>query len=282
MMDTPLYLFLPLLLIMGAALALTWRRYRLSELSSGENREAGRLGALLERYAALTGTSLTAHELLIVWTCAVTVALFAGLILGNGPASVALLGVCGLASVPVWAIIASRSRRRRFEEQLGETLPLIASTMRSGSSLGSAIATAATFSPEPLRGELQRFSRERASGASMAEALHHMADRTASRDLSLFATAVDLSQQTGGSLADITDRVAETIRSRAELRAFARSRTSMNRTSAKLIAALPFAFAIGFSLFDSSAMDFYTSPTGIVVIFAAFACDMVGYALMSV
>ena len=38
------------------------------------------------------------------------------------------------------------------------------------------------------------------AGTPVPEALDKVADRTGSRDLRLFSTAVDISQQTGGSL----------------------------------------------------------------------------------
>lgn len=280
-MKTDVTPYLPVvpLLAFGFAILMLRRKVRLLESPDVAARRTGAKNPftrLCEDLATMSGSSLTAGEFSAVWaTCALLPAL-AGVALGMGATSLALLAA-GAAAPVLWARARSRAKRRRFEEMLGETMPLIATNLRSGSSLSQSIFTVGDHMGEPLSSEFQRFRADRQAGASATEAIERMSKRIGSKDLVLFAVAVDISQRTGGSLADITDRVGETIRARTELRAFARAKTSMNKTSARIIAALPFMFALVRALTDEPTRLFYLSPAGIAVIVVAAVLDLIGY-----
>ena len=117
-------------------------------------------------------------------------------------------------------------------------MPLIASNMRAGASVAAAITPVAEAMEEPVRGEFGRLAADVKSGTPLAEALDTMAERNTSKDLRLFAIAVRVSQQRGGSLAEITERVGETVRVRTEMRRFI-AKTSLNRFEAYFLSGMP-------------------------------------------
>ncbi|MFR3998792.1 MAG: type II secretion system F family protein [Paratractidigestivibacter faecalis] len=118
-------------------------------------------------------------------------------------------------------------------------MPLIASNLRAGSSVAQAIGPVAENMSDPIKSEFRRLTSDIRAGTPVPEALDKVADRTGSRDLRLFATAVDISQQTGGSLADITENVGQTVRARVEARKTIKSKTSLNRIESQIMVGLP-------------------------------------------
>lgn len=274
------------LVLLGASMLLLSRKLRIQREamvpSSRRQRPTGGVHpvrAALQRVCDLAGPSLSTSELAVIWLAAAALPGLAAFVLGLGPASLAA-SAAGAAAVPLWAVWSRRAQQRRFEELLGETMPLIATNLRSGSSIAQAIAPVAANMPEPLRSEFARFSLDVRSGTPVPEALDDMADRTGSDDLRLFSTAVAVSQQTGGSLSEITERVGETIRARVELRRFIRAKTSLNRIESAIISIVPVVMLFALAALSPYHRAFYLSPTGALVLALAAALDLVGLAVM--
>ena len=110
-----------------------------------------------------------------------------------------------------------------------------------------------------------------------ARALDKVADRTGSRDLRLFATAVDISQQTGGSLADITENVGQTVRARVEARKTIKSKTSLNRIESQIMVGLPVFMMAALLAISPSHREFYSQPSGWALIALAVVLDALAY-----
>ena len=62
---------------------------------------------------------------------------------------------------------------------------------------------------------MQQVVREMGLGASQDESLDRMAERFPSEDLDLIVTAINVQHQVGGSLSEILDDMAATLRERA-------------------------------------------------------------------
>ncbi|MGZ5261250.1 MAG: type II secretion system F family protein, partial [Burkholderiales bacterium] len=73
-------------------------------------------------------------------------------------------------------------------------------------------------------------------------------------DLSFFSTAVNIQQQTGGSLAEILSRLSRMLRGRLKLRLKIRALSSEGRLSAIVLSLTPF---ILFALITLIAPDYY-------------------------
>jgi tight adherence protein B len=81
-------------------------------------------------------------------------------------------------------------------------------------------------------------------GASQDEALDRMAERFPSEDLDLIVTAINVQHQVGGSLSEILDDMAVTLRERARIEGDIRALTAQQRYSAYVLALLPVFVAI--------------------------------------
>lgn len=134
---------------------------------------------------------------------------------------------------------------------------------------------------DPIKSEFRRLTSDIRAGTPVPEALDKVADRTGSRDLRLFSTAVDISQQTGGSLADITENVGQTVRARVEARKTIRSKTSLNRIESQIMVGLPVLHDGSRLLTISPAhREFYSQPSGWALIALAVVLDSLAYIMM--
>ena len=133
---------------------------------------------------------------------------------------------------------------------------------------------------DPIKSEFRRLTSDIRAGTPVPEALDKVADRTGSRDLRLFATAVDISQQTGGSLADITENVGQTVRARVEARKAIRSKTSLNRIESQIMVGLPVFMMAALLAVSPSHREFYSQPSGWALIALAVVLDALAYLMM--
>jgi tight adherence protein B len=137
------------------------------------------------------------------------------------------------------------SRRiRKFEDQLPDTLSILANSVRGGFSLFQALQLIARESAEPSKTEFLRVIQEISLGSPMDDALHGLSQRIPTEDVDILVTAVSLQHQTGGNLSHVLDVVANTVRERHRVEREIRGMTAQQRFSASLLAALPFVLAL--------------------------------------
>lgn len=143
-----------------------------------------------------------------------------------------------------WGALFARSRVVGCERQLPEALLMLAAALRAGHSFLQAAETVSREVPAPLGPELARFVGETRVGLSLEEALRRLGERVGSRDLDLAIAAVMVQRETGGNLAQVVERVAETIRERLRLRGEILALTAQGRLSGMVIGVLPLALGL--------------------------------------
>lgn len=270
-------------LALGVAMLVIARRGRIAReqagVESADERPSGKVAAVLVSVCEQASPQLSVQEAEIVWVATATLPALTALALGVGPLSLLLLPVCA-AGFPLYLKVRRDSGKKKFEEQLGQAMPLIASNLRAGSSVAQAIGPVAENMSDPIKSEFRRLTSDIRAGTPVPEALDKVADRTGSRDLRLFATAVDISQQTGGSLADITENVGQTVRARVEARKAIRSKTSLNRIESQIMVGLPVFMMAALLAISPSHREFYSQPSGWALIALAVVLDTLAYLMM--
>ena len=114
---------------------------------------------------------------------------------------------------------ARQSRAPRVRRQLADNLQVVASAMRAGQSFVGALAVAVEDALEPAKRELHRAVSDERLGVPLDEALGRVAARRMrSEELEYVGLVATLQRETGGSTAEVLDRVTQTIRERAELK----------------------------------------------------------------
>lgn len=270
-------------IVLGIAMLVIARGERIARERAGvetaEERPAGKISAAITAVCEQASPQLSVQEAKIVWVATATLPALVALTLGLGAISLVLLPL-GAVGFPIYLKVRHDSGMKKFEEQLGQAMPLIASNLRAGSSVAQAIGPVAENMSDPIRSEFRRLTSDIRAGTPVPEALDKVADRTGSRDLRLFSTAVDISQQTGGSLADITENVGQTVRARVEARKTIRSKTSLNRIESQIMVGLPIFMMVALLTISPAHREFYSQPSGWALIALAVVLDSLAYIMM--
>lgn len=141
-------------------------------------------------------------------------------------------------------------RRKKFDEQVPDTLQMFAGGLRAGHSLLRSVDAAAQESDAPMTEELNRVVNETRIGRDLGDSLNDVARRTANEDFSAIARAIDIHREVGGDLAQVLDHVGETIRDRNQIRGQIRALSAEGKMSAMVLMALPIVMFIGLTSFN--------------------------------
>ncbi len=154
--------------------------------------------------------------------------------------------IFGLASLylPRW-YVKGRERKRvaAFNNQLGDTVGIMANSLRSGYSLLQAMELVARETPPPMGEEFGRVVREVGLGLSPEQALDNLVRRISSDDLDLLVTAINVQHEVGGNLSRILDTIGNTIRERVRIKGEIKVLTAQQSLAGYIIAGLPIALA---------------------------------------
>lgn len=224
-----------------------------------------------------SGVKFSLNEFMSIWAACTAVPPLIGIVMGMSALVVMLLAALG-AFLPLFLLSAKKKHsEKRFEQLLGQTMPLISANLRGGAMLSQAIHPVAENMDEPIKSEFEQLRRDMDRGMPVDKALDKLAERNKSADLKLFASAVRAQMRTGGSLADIVDSVGSTIQQRCEMRQMVRSRTSQARFTAILMVCVPPALGLVFYVGNDMYREFYSSAMGLVVIGICVLLEVLGY-----
>jgi len=136
-----------------------------------------------------------------------------------------------------------RKRREEFESLLPEAIDVMTNALKAGFSLESALSMVAREIPDPLGIEFAIAFEEQNLGASLSESLSSMQERVQSEDLGLFISALLIQKKAGGSLAEVLEKIGNTIRERFRLRREVKIFTAHGRFSGFILVLLPMIMA---------------------------------------
>ncbi|WP_166819654.1 type II secretion system F family protein [Thalassoroseus pseudoceratinae] len=150
-----------------------------------------------------------------------------------------IAGVVGL-TLPI-IIIRSRyvSRQRRLLNQIPETFELIVRSVKAGQSVHASIQMIANENRPPISTEFKRCSEQQNLGLPQDEAFRDLAHRNGVMELQIFAVAMLVQRQTGGSLVEILTNLSKLVRSRLRMQARLRALTGEARMQATVLTLLP-------------------------------------------
>ncbi len=208
-----------------------------------------------------------------------SIALAVSLLLPVGTLLVAVPGLVLVgASAPYLFVLFERSRRwRAFERQLPDVAGLLGRAIRAGHPLSAGIRMVAEELPAPAADEFKQMFEETRFGLPFEESLLSLVDRIPIMDLRLMATAMLIQREVGGNLAEMLERVADTIRERFRLRKQISVLTAEARMSGVILVLLPLATALVIQLVNPSYMEpLYKEHTGRVMIGMMVVLEILG------
>lgn len=168
-------------------------------------------------------------------------------------------------------------RRKDFNDQLGDTMVLIANALRTGYSFMQAIDMVSREMPKPIGEEFARVLKEMSLGVTTEDSLNNMAKRVNSEDLELVITAVLIQRQVGGNLAVVLDRIASTIRERIKIKGHIRTLTAQGKISGIIVGVLPIVIGgIIYLINPEYIRVLFTHPIGKAMLVAGTVSQFIG------
>lgn len=222
------------------------------------------------------GLPLKSQEFLVI--CLGSALIFGLLLLWkSGLVGAVTGGFCGYHVPHVFLRIKIKRRTKAFNDQLGDTLILIANALRTGYSFMQAVEMVAREMLPPISFEFGRTLQEMNLGVPTESAMTNMAKRVDSDDLDLVITAVLIQRQVGGNLAEVLDSIASTIRERIRIKGEIKTLTAQGRMSGVIISLLPIALLVALKLINPNYVDLlFTHQIGQVMLGIAIIGQVLG------
>ena len=185
------------------------------------------------------------------------------------------------ALMPFYVRTRIQARQRKLESQLADALMLIAGAVRAGHTFMQGVQVVAKEARAPVAAEFQRVIQVVGLGHSGEAALEDLAERNGNYDLRLTVTAINIQRRVGGNLAEVLERIAETVRERERIRGEVRALTAQGRLSGLVISLIPVAL-LGILLLTSpsyAGVLTYTAPGRLLLGISAVAW-LIGFLLI--
>lgn len=159
--------------------------------------------------------------------------------------AIQVVGGLVFAYIPMAFLKFKASRRlKAFDAGLADAIDMMARALRAGHSMSASINVVAEQSLEPVRSEFSEVFKQQNFGLPLRDAMSQMMDRVPSQDLRVLVTGILVQKETGGNLAEILDRTAQTIRERIKIQGEIRTHTAQGRMTGYILCALPIVMLI--------------------------------------
>jgi tight adherence protein B len=219
----------------------------------------GKRGSMIARDLARADLKLTVGEFIGLKIICALLGVGVGALVGRAnPAAmviVSLVAAVLFSFIPnIYVGFVAKRRITQFNNQLGDSISMMANSLRSGYSFLQSLELVSREAPLPTATEFRRVVQEVGLGLSTEQALANLLKRVPSDDLDLLITAVTIQMEVGGNLAQILETIGFTIRERVRIKGEIQVLTAQGRISAYVITALPIALAVMITLINPEYM----------------------------
>jgi tight adherence protein B len=174
--------------------------------------------------------------------------------------------------------IALRQRARRLEAQLVDGLMGMANSLRAGMSLAQAVEQVAKNTPGPLGEEFEQILHEYQLGKTIEQAFDDARKRIDSRNFDLAVAAFRVGKERGGNVAEVFERIAQSIREIWRLEEHIRTVSMQGRSSARFMSFMPLIFLVLVYFMDPDAtMLLFTDPIGMTILGVVIVFNVIGH-----
>lgn len=206
-------------------------------------------------------------------------------VVGLGPAIAGVLAIAlGILGAWVPLVLVKRKRRKRLELAEAQVLDLatgLASGLRSGQALPAAMEAMSGRLQKPMSEEIATVLREYRLGIDLPDALARFAKRVPCEDLTLLVGSIRLTQQAGGSLAEVLDKMVGMIRGRVEFQAKLKTMVSQGKFEAIAMSLAPlFVFIILYLIDRPLMLPLVTTTIGWITIVCDAAWVTIGFLII--
>lgn len=202
--------------------------------------------------------------------------LFIAWILGRWWGLLPLLLVFLSLPKPLFKFLKLR-RLRQFDQQLPDLLLSLAGAVKAGASMQQALKQISEQSLPPIAQEFGLLIRQQRLGQDFKSALADLHQRVPTESCALLVSALNISLQTGGALAETLENLADTIRTRNYWSGRVKALTAQGRMQSNIMAALPILLFFVLRQLEPEAMSLlWQSWYGFMVLFAVMVLEVLG------
>lgn len=244
--------------------------------------ESAKWSCHIEHQLIQAGIPMRGSEFLVICFGGLLFSAIFGFVIGGRSLLFGLVGGTVGYIVPLFVLKLKISRRAKaFNSQLGDSLILIANSLRTGYSFLQSIEMVSREMPKPICEEFARLLKEMNLGVSTEDAMNNLAKRVNSDDLDLVVTAVLIQRQVGGNLAEVLDGISNTIRERIKIKGQIQTLTAQGRISGLIVSLLPLATGLMIYIVNPEYMKvLFFHPIGRIMIVAGVISQIVGMLLI--
>ncbi|MCF7223596.1 type II secretion system F family protein [Marilutibacter chinensis] len=192
---------------------------------------------------------------------------------------IALITAVLVAVLPkkLYAFLKQR-RLNKIQSQLPDALLMLSGSMKAGLGFSPALEGLVKDGYPPLAQELALVLREQRIGVKTDEAMEHFAERVPILDAKLFVSAVQISREVGGNLAESLATLGETLRRRLIMENKVKALTAQGRLQGIVMAMLPVGLVAYLTwMYPDTMAPMFDSIPGYAVIAVGFILEYVGY-----
>ena len=174
-----------------------------------------------------------------------------------------------------------KKRKERLEEQTGDVMMALSSSIKSGMTLEESIDEVATSMRPPVAQEFALIKERIDAGQTIAAALRAADQRLQAPRLGLIFQSIVVSQERGGRLASLMDRLSVAMREIQRVEERIETETSGLRLSARIMVFLPVVICGLLYLAEPAQVTMlFTTPVGNVILVLAIAMNIAAFRMM--
>lgn len=164
------------------------------------------------------------------------------LIMGMKPMMIPIGAILMGAGIPKFILgTIARRRQNAFTSQFAEAIDVVTRGIRSGLPVGECLNVIAREFEGPVGEEFTNIVEGQRLGMTLEEIMVRALRRIPTAEFKFFAIVLQIQKQTGGNLADTLENLSEVLRDRKRMKDKVQALSSEAKSSAAIIASLPFA-----------------------------------------
>ena len=181
------------------------------------------------------------------------------------------------------AIISLLSKKRveEIERQIPDFLNMMSGSLRAGLSLSEAVSQGVRELPPPISQELGLVMKKLRMGESFEESFKFLERRLKIEEMSLVVSAIILSNEAGGSLTPLFERLENTLVERKRIKAKVAALTAQGKMQGWVVGLLPFFLGLVLFLIDPALITpFWTTLSGAIGLAVILLLEIAGFLLI--
>lgn len=202
--------------------------------------ERSDLVKIIHRHLIQSGLSWSVGRITLFMLLTGSVATAIAMQFDSIPGYGAMMIGASIAALPYFYILQRRAKRlRQFEENFPDALDSLARAMRAGHPFAAGMEIISDECEPPVSTEMRQTAVEGNLGTSWDVALANLGERMPLLEVSMFASAVQLQNRTGGKLNEVLAKMAEDMRDATALKGEVRSLAAHGKLTGAVLTALP-------------------------------------------